>query len=256
MKFNNTGDRIKLTLEKCPQNLVFIHILFYKKKTKNDISDAFREKFHIPSNITNYKAQIFHENHSFKLINLIESVQKNNSIICPICHQGNVYMYYQSSDPIEQAMEFICNDKETSLIELLPSFSNDHIFNCKYKFTKLFQDGPTLISLCAFFGSKKCFQSLINHYKAIDHLPKINQKDYFNRSPIHFACFGGDLSIIQTLIEFHESFDCTDCNGLRPIHYAEQGGNLNVIKYLHEKKLIYFHVTIKKGKIHFILPLN
>ena len=91
-------------------------------------------------------------------------------------------MYYQSSDPIEQAMEFICNDNETSFIELLPSFSNDHIFNCKYKFTKLFQDGPTLISLCAFFGSKKCFQSLINHYKAIDQLPKINQKDYFKSS--------------------------------------------------------------------------
>ena len=54
---------------------------------------------------------------------------------------------------------------------------NDHIFVSKHKMPEILQDGPSFLSLCCFFGSKKCFISLINYYKSKEQLFMINQRD-------------------------------------------------------------------------------
>lgn len=119
-------------------------------------------------------------------------------------------------------------------------------------------NGPSYISVCAFFNSVDCFYSLLKYYKKRDILHLINCKDNCNRSPIHFACFGSDISIIQELQNFGETFDSVDSDGLLPVHYAAMNGNINVIKYLYENRSNMFSSNNKDkySPLHFACKLG
>lgn len=93
LKINNNGDKIKLSFQNCPLKLLFIQVLFYKKLIIRDISNIIRSKLNIPNNITNFKAKIYHNDHSFKLSQFIDAIQKNNSIICPICKKKTIFLF-------------------------------------------------------------------------------------------------------------------------------------------------------------------
>lgn len=244
LKLQNKGENIKLIFENCPQKLFFIQILFYKKLTKQDIAEIFRKKFLIPNEVTNFKAQICHGNHVFKLTQLIESIQKKNSITCPICNQNDPFLYF-NGESNDKALDFILNDDEMSFNDFIRSFSNIHIYFGKYKMPSILSDCPSFIALCSFFGSIKCFNSLLYYYEKTENLMQINQKDHFHRSPIHFACFGGNFSIIKNLLKYNENFDCVDKDGLKPIHYAAIGGKIDVIKYFFTNKFDVFSCNNK-----------
>ena len=119
-------------------------------------------------------------------------------------------------------------------------------------------NGRSYISVCAFFNSVDCFYSLLKYYKKMDILHLINCKDNCNRSPIHFACFGSDISIIQELQNFGETFDSVDSDGLLPVHYAAMNGNINVIKYLYENRSNMFSSDNKDkySPLHFACKLG
>ena len=79
---------------------------------------------------------------------------------------------------------------------------------------------------------------------------QIKKKDNFKRSPIHFACAGGNLSIIRQLEQAGFSLTEVDSEGCAPCHYAAMTGNLDSFKYLWMKGVdvvtstaTFFHMT-------------
>ena len=240
LRLRNKSERIQLTFRNFPQNLFFVQVLFYKKMTNNELFQLFRDKLNVPKNISNLELKICHNNHSFEFIKLIDSIQRNNSIICPICNKETEFLYYDSKSN-EKLLDYIIDDNDIELIDSLSSTSeNDHSYISKYQVPKILRNQPSLLSLCAFFRSKKCFFSLLKFYLERNEHIKINKKDNNQRSPIHFACFGGDLQIIQELIKNNEILDCNDCEGFQPIHYAAMGGNFEVITFLYQNELNMF----------------
>ena len=248
LQLSNKGKKIKLLFKSCPQKLLFFQILFYKKMKKDDVNQMIRNQLHISNNISNYKAEICHNDHSIKLSNFIDSIQKTNDFICPICNEKVDFMYTNNViESYEEVIDYILNDNDEQLIKFISTLEDEHIYFCKHKLPKILQDGPTFIELCCFYNSKKCFQSLLDYYIEFDE-NMINQKDCCNRSPIHFACFNGDLSIIQILIGHGEHLDSKDKNGLRPIHYAVMGNQIKLIQYMNETMMNMFSCDNDKSK--------
>lgn len=59
---------------------------------------------------------------------------------------------------------------------------------------------------------------------------------------MHFACFGGELQIIEALIENNEIFDSHDCIEMCPIHYAAMNGKIEIIKFFELQQLDMFPI--------------
>ncbi|KAK8834218.1 hypothetical protein M9Y10_015889 [Tritrichomonas musculus] len=236
IKLNNNNDgQIKLTFVNSPQNLFFIQILSYRKMTNEELFQYFKSKLNIPKEIPDLEASICHNNHSFKLFQLVDAVQKNDSIICPICHEKTDFLYYDT-DTNEQILDYILDDNDEKLINSLISFKKEHIFFSKFKMPAILQSSPSFLSLCAFFKSQKCFFSLLNFYINKKEYLLIDQRDNLQRSPIHFACYGGDLSIIKALINNsnNEALNWSDSKGFKPIHYAVMSAKFEVITYFYQ----------------------
>lgn len=224
--------------------------------TVNNLSQLFRSKMKISKDVTDFKARIFHKDHSFKLSELISSVQKNNSIICPICNQNADSIFYNKVNN-EEILDIIKDDDDTKLINYLPLIKDNFCFYSNYKMPKIISEGPSYLSLSAFFGSRKCFDSFL-HFIEENDIP-FNILDLSNRSPIHFACFTGDLEIFGQIILFNDDenaldiLSSSDLNGLHPIHYATMNGQINVVEYLHANGLNMFSSTNDENKspLHF-----
>lgn len=247
IKLQNKEEKIKLTFINSPQNLFFFQILIFQKKTNDELFQYFRSKLNIPKEVSDIEARIFHMNHSFELIQLIESVQQNDAIICPICKEKTELIFFDC-DTNEQILDYILEDNETELINSMLVFEKDHVFTSKFQLPIILRNQPSFLSLCAFFNAKKCFFSLLNFYLERKDYSKINQKDQQQRSPIHFACFGGDLSIVKALIENNEILDSNDCKRYKPIHYAAMGGKIEIIKYMYENELNMFECDNDESK--------
>ena len=245
LNIRNNGEKIKLKFIDCPLKIFFIQIIFYKKMSVKDLSQFFRIKFNIPNDISDRKAVLHHEDHAFKLANLIDSVKKDyniNQIMCPICNKCCDDFLYYGTNIADQVLDYILDDNEISLIESMSSFENDHVFISKFQVPKILQNQPSFLSLCAFFSSKKCFLSLLNLYLEKNESFRINQKDQSQRSPMHFACFGGELQIIEALIENNEIFDSHDYIEMCPIHYAAMNGKIEIIKFFELQQLDMFPI--------------
>lgn len=245
LNIRNDGEKIKLQFIDCPLKIFFIQIIFYKKMSVKDLSQFFRIKFNIPNDISDRKAVLHHEDHAFKLANLIDSVKKDYSIsqiMCPVCNKFCDDFLYYGTNTADQVLDYILDDNEINLIESVSSFENDHVFISKFQVPKILQNQPSFLSLCAFFSSKKCFLSLLNLYLEKNESFRINQKDLSQRSPMHFACFGGELQIIEALIENNEIFDSHDCIEMCPIHYAAMNGKIEIIKFFELQQLDMFPI--------------
>ncbi len=53
--------------------------------------------------------------------------------------------------------------------------------------------------------------------------------------PIHWACYAGQLACAQWLIEQGIALDVEDAYGQQPVHWANRAGQLGVAKWLHEQ---------------------
>ena len=98
----------------------------------------------------------------------------------------------------------------------------------KYELPKITATLPPVLSMCAFFGSKKCTDAIIKMR------PKFDKVDKFGRTPAHFAAAGGDLEIISKLVDKKCSFSSPDALGDCPITYAAMFNRLPAVKVIYE----------------------
>ena len=75
-----------------------------------------------------------------------------------------------------------------------------------YRVPKLISNWPTYGSLCAFFSSEKCFNSLILLCPEGIQSEIFKEEDDYGRSILHFACFSGNLNIIRKLCQAMQQF--------------------------------------------------
>lgn len=87
------------------------------------------------------------------------------------------------------------NTKFTEFIE-----NPNQIFKSNYKLPKILQHSPPIISVCCFFGSVKCFRSLID----LGADPLIN--DELDYTTAHFVAFSGNLEIARDLFNLGVDF--------------------------------------------------
>lgn len=131
------------------------------------------------------------------------------------------------------------DDQETfsNLITQASSISdvNQQFEMTNYKFPKLISNKPSYLSLCAFFNSEKCLEALVMLAPEGLESNQMKKTDNFRRSPMHFACAGGNLNIIRELDLAGFSFDDKDMEGYQPSHYAAMAGHKDAIQYLWSK---------------------
>ena len=156
----------------------------------------------------------------YYLSKLLNSFKKNDceTIICPICKMKTDQFYYSDACNDDNILDSILDDNDIRLFELIETIKCKHIFISSHEMPQILRDLPTFISLCAFFGSVKCFNKLFELYSGTNDDSYIHQPDRKERLLIHYACRGGDLQIIQSLLFFFENSECKDYFGLTPIH--------------------------------------
>ena len=57
--------------------------------------------------------------------------------------------------------------------------------------------------------------------------------DFFGTTPLHWACWGGHLNVVEYLLTFHDAnVEAADTGGQTPLHVACYHGRLSVVRYL------------------------
>lgn len=141
----------------------------------------------------------------------------------------------------QKILDSILDDDESNFSELIsemithPTDANGTFSLTNYKIPDFLADKPPYASVCACFGSEKCFNSISMLLPAGTFSEEMKKVDGCNRSAIHFACIGGNLSIIRELEQAGFDINCKDSNGYLPSHYAAMFGNIDVIRYLWTK---------------------
>ncbi|KAK8843042.1 hypothetical protein M9Y10_025230 [Tritrichomonas musculus] len=166
-----------------------------------------------------------------------------------------------------EILDSILDDNEEKFMNLIKGNDNCNINKTfritNYRLPVFLNDNPPYSSLCACFGSEKCFKSL-------SHLLPCGSEEFlklddFKRSPIHFACIGGSIAIIRELEQAGVSMNIQDKYGFYPCHYAAMSGHLEVMKYLmmkgidiltssstHGPQLLSIHVACLYGSINIV----
>ncbi|OHT17264.1 hypothetical protein TRFO_41174 [Tritrichomonas foetus] len=136
-----------------------------------------------------------------------------------------------SSDISSVALDAILADDSDSFGNIISDLDNVNytIFLKGAKLPPILDDGPSLLSLCAFFNSIKCFQ-LLKIFGADD-----EATDRKRRNPAHFACAGGSFEIIRDLDKPLSYYETKDYGGLKSVHYAAMFGRIEILKYLWSK---------------------
>lgn len=148
------------------------------------------------------------------------------------------YMQNVNNSFNEKILDFIIDDDDENFSQLiLPLISVKSDTNIRFSLTsyrvpKLISNWPTYGSLCAFFSSEKCFNSLILLCPEGIQSEIFKEEDDYGRSILHFACFSGNLNIIRKLCQAGYDLHVTDKNGYQVSHYAAMNGQIDVLKYL------------------------
>ena len=141
----------------------------------------------------------------------------------------------------QKILDSIIDDDEKKFIDLIyencndPSKANKVFRMSNYKFPHMMKFNPTYASLCAYFSSEKCFTALLNVFPEGILSEELKKLDDFKRSPIHFACFSGNLKIIRELEQANFDMNAKDIFGYHGSHYAAMSDQCDVIKYLYSK---------------------
>lgn len=161
----------------------------------------------------------------------------------------NTWFFIKRNEKIDEnentfnlnVLDSIIDDDDSKFIELVTPVSNDdtnpnQLFRVnKYNFPKILSSRPTYASLCAFFGAEKCFSALSMICPGGISSEEFKRPDDENRSPIHFACAGGNLNIIRELYNAGYDLNKEDDAGNQPSYYSAMAGTTDVIKYLYSK---------------------
>lgn len=141
----------------------------------------------------------------------------------------------------QKILDAIIDDDNERFIEIISQLISDDSDPNKeftltnYKLPEILSSNPSYASVCAFFGSEKCFSALSMLLPDGCDSSSMKNLDKFRRSPIHFACFGGNLNIIRELDRAKYDLKLVDLYSFTPSCYASISGNLDVIKYLWAK---------------------
>lgn len=138
-------------------------------------------------------------------------------------------------------LDSIIDDDESQFREIVSPFPgwekgpNQKFSMTNYKIPELISNNPTYASLCALFGAEKCFSTLAMICPDGISSEQFRQKDNKDRSPIHFACAGGNLNIVRMLYEANYNLNMEDYYGYKPAHYSAMAGTTDIMKYLWTK---------------------
>lgn len=159
------------------------------------------------------------------------------------------YMKIQENRKIKEALnekilDSILDDDDEKFIQLVSQIKGTGMnSNKKFKMTQynipyLLEYHPTYASLCTLFSAEKCFTSLLNLCSNEQTSENFKRPDKKGRSPIHFACIGGNLNIIRQLYQLGFDLNAADDEGFHPSHYSAMSGTIDVMKYLWMKGAI------------------
>lgn len=139
----------------------------------------------------------------------------------------------------QKILDSIIDDNADEFIELisqtLSADPNQTFSLTNYKLPMILQKNPTYASLCSFFGSENCFESLCTLLPDGCSSSQMKKLDDYNCSPVHFACAGGSLSILRELERANHDLNAPDINNYTPSCYAAMSGQIEVLKYLWTK---------------------
>ena len=74
-----------------------------------------------------------------------------------------------------------------------------------------------------------------NHVEIVNIIIKyygVNYKDMFGWTMLHYACFNGNLKIVEKLLESKADIHTLNSNGDLPLHYAVSNNYYNIIKLM------------------------
>ena len=90
----------------------------------------------------------------------------------------------------------------------------------------------------------------------------INERNQFNRTPLHFAVENEQLEMVQVLVDAGSDVNSTALNGLTPLFSAVALGNMDIVKYLvnngadmsqrNQQNETVLHLAIKLGFIDLV----
>ncbi|KAK8838947.1 hypothetical protein M9Y10_032407 [Tritrichomonas musculus] len=141
----------------------------------------------------------------------------------------------------QKIIDSIIDDNEEEFLQLISQINiNESNINqsfelTDYKMPKLLLGSPSYFSLCCFFGSEKCFQMFLNQIPEGIESVHLTKLDYYGRTSFHFACAGGNLSIIREMHNAGFDINKRDYNGNSPCHFSAMTGSLDAMKYLWSK---------------------
>ena len=128
----------------------------------------------------------------------------------------------------------LINDKkETELTNFLTE-------NPKFNLFEPIDDknNNSLHRIC-FINSESIFSIALNHIKknkeSQDIKTLINNKNVSGFTPLHYACYKGNLEIINQLINLGADIYLKNNKGLNILHLASQGNQINILAYFIEK---------------------
>nr|CAH7769071.1 unnamed protein product [Callosobruchus chinensis] len=105
----------------------------------------------------------------------------------------------------------------------------------------------TILHLLAENSDCEAIQGILTHIKE-KHSDRfscvLNAKNKYNITPLHSAVYGGNLNVIEYLVEKNADINAKDKDGLIPLHVAAEYGNLEAVKYFIEKGI---DVNVKDG---------
>ena len=176
-------------------------------------------------------------------------------------------------DSNKEVLDSIIDDSDDSFYHLvIESSDKEHEVNKQfclldYKLPSILSDFPTYSCLCCFFDAEKCLFTLCEFIEGGLNSEEIKKVDGNGRSPIHFASSGGNISIIQKLLESGYNVNLADNDKLTPLHYSAMAGMLSAFQFLYfngasrlllnpEIRTSIFNMTCYFGNLNIIKFIN
>lgn len=136
-------------------------------------------------------------------------------------------------------IDSILEDDEDAFFKIISqigdNFESKRFTLTNYKLPELLSFNPPFSSVCAFFGSEKCFNSLVTLFPEGINSQYFNESDAKGRLPIHFSFFGGNLNILRLFYQEEIDFNTRDRLGQMCSHYSAMSSSVDSIKYLWTK---------------------
>lgn len=171
----------------------------------------------------------------------------------------------------QKILDSILDDAGDIFSELLKKYLNakdyNQVFKMKnFRLPEILLNNPSYASLCCFFSAEICFSTLCNLIFGGINSEQMKTVDDNGRNLLHFACAGGNLRIINQLVQAGLDINSTDFDGLTPCHYAAMNGSVSVFHYLWNKgadicsfsseKIVPFHIACIYGNVDILKLIN